>query len=565
MLDITTNRPILHPEPASVPYSEYQRERARRVEAEAKLSAVAALIQNPALTSNQARTRAAVALALEAQRPAEDPRSAFRVDTGQLAKRAGLIPPTPENDRDAWLKAWKSGRKLAGQAIKELAEAGAFEEYDHPKERDKRGQVLSSEIVVRIERPHVDLIRTANRIEGTRKLQAARHHNGSRPTCPDCGPDAPVIERRTVRCICGRCGQPLTDPAITDRELPTFQRLETGPTEQQENTAPPPSDEPTTGFLSLETLSSSCFQSLETGETEPAPPCVLSPAPAVIDSLPLEELRQRPQWVAADADKEPINPQTGKRGSTTDPATWSAYQEAADGAEVLRLRGVGPGFPGFVLTKDDPFTVIDLDHCRQPDTGAIDTWALRIVQELDAPTEISRSGTGLHIYLQGTKPGDRCKATIDGHTIELYSHSRYIITTGHLLAGMPHEIPERQAELEALYRRLFPILPPPPSPGPTRPALGDDQALIDKALGAKNGDMFGRLWRGDLGDVDGDESRGDWHLCLLLSYWTDGDATRIDRLFRRSGLYREKWDRSDGTYGTYGQRTIQRVLSHGRA
>ncbi len=255
--------------PASVPYSEYQQERARRLEVEAKLSALAALIQNPALSHKEARTRAAVTLALEAQRPTEDPRRAFRVDTGQLAKRAGLIPPTPPDDPEAWQSAWKSGRKLAGQVVKELAETDAFEEYNHPKERDALGQVLSSEIVVRIDKPHVELIRTANKIEGTRKLQAARHYNGSRPFCQDCGPDAPVIERSTRHCVCGQCGQRLTETVIKDRELPpAFQSLEPGPD---------PDDSP--GFQSLETLwpvdtegdDPTGFQSLETGY-EPADP-----------------------------------------------------------------------------------------------------------------------------------------------------------------------------------------------------------------------------------------------------------------------------------------------------
>jgi primase-polymerase (primpol)-like protein len=51
-------------------------------------------------------------------------------------------------------------------------------------------------------------------------------------------------------------------------------------------------------------------------------------------------------------------------------------------------------------------------------------------------------------------------------------------------------------------------------------------------------------------------------LCSLLAFWTGGDTHQIDRLFRDSGLYREKWDEvhfSDGA--TYGERTIERAIA----
>ncbi|MBC8236154.1 hypothetical protein H8E77_41940, partial [bacterium] len=40
-------------------------------------------------------------------------------------------------------------------------------------------------------------------------------------------------------------------------------------------------------------------------------------------------------------------------------------------------------------------------------------------------------------------------------------------------------------------------------------------------------------------------SEADLALCCLLTFWTGGDPDRIDKLFRQSGLYREKWERED--------------------
>jgi primase-polymerase (primpol)-like protein len=49
-------------------------------------------------------------------------------------------------------------------------------------------------------------------------------------------------------------------------------------------------------------------------------------------------------------------------------------------------------------------------------------------------------------------------------------------------------------------------------------------------------------------------------LCCLLAFSTGGDAQRVDRLFRGSGIMREKWDAvyyADGA--TYGEVTIERA------
>jgi primase-polymerase (primpol)-like protein len=44
-------------------------------------------------------------------------------------------------------------------------------------------------------------------------------------------------------------------------------------------------------------------------------------------------------------------------------------------------------------------------------------------------------------------------------------------------------------------------------------------------------------------------------LCGILAFYTGNDADRMDRLFRQSELYREKWERPD-----YRERTIQRAI-----
>jgi putative DNA primase/helicase len=83
---------------------------------------------------------------------------------------------------------------------------------------------------------------------------------------------------------------------------------------------------------------------------------------------------------------------------------------------------------------------------------------------------------------------------------------------------------------------------------------GDDRELLERAFTAKNGTEFTRLWNGDTSGQTS-HSEADLALCSHLAYWTGGDAARIDSLFRRSGLYRNKWDERRGDQ-TYGERTI---------
>jgi primase-polymerase (primpol)-like protein len=50
---------------------------------------------------------------------------------------------------------------------------------------------------------------------------------------------------------------------------------------------------------------------------------------------------------------------------------------------------------------------------------------------------------------------------------------------------------------------------------------------------------------GDDSGYGGDTSRADAAFLAMLAFWTGPDPERLDRLFRNSGRYREKWERAD--------------------
>ncbi|MDQ2842422.1 MAG: hypothetical protein M3Y72_15525, partial [Acidobacteriota bacterium] len=268
----------------------------------------------------------------------------------------------------------------------------------------------------------------------------------------------------------------------------------------------------------------------------------------------LFDYRQWVLWRTAEVDgrrtKLPISPWSGKLASCDRPQTWSSYKRVRYALRRFRCDGIG-----FVFTDADPFCGIDLDKCRTV-KGNIAPEALRIVQQLDSYSEFSPSGTGIHVLIKAELQGRGRRSG----KLEVYNSGRYFTMTGNHVAGMQHDICDRQAELDGLMAELFPAS----DSGLPVQMLSDvaqlsDTDLIERAKKACNGDRFTRLWCGDISDYGDDHSRADAALCSILAFWTGGNGERIDRLFRSSGLMRPKWDRKTGGT-TYSVLTVQNVL-----
>ena len=144
----------------------------------------------------------------------------------------------------------------------------------------------------------------------------------------------------------------------------------------------------------------------------------------------------------------------------------------------------------------------------------------------------------------------------------MYDRLRFFTMTGHWIPITPLAVESRQAALDALHARVFPPSPTVKNkPHPGIANLGDDMALIERAMRARNGGKFSALWRGDFSGLYPSQSEADLALCSCLAFWTSGDPGRVDQLFRQSGLYRAKWDHRHYADGrTYGQATIERAL-----
>jgi putative DNA primase/helicase len=286
-------------------------------------------------------------------------------------------------------------------------------------------------------------------------------------------------------------------------------------------------------------------------------------------SFPIE-LRERVQWVCwrreerdGKPTKVPYNARTGTLASTTEQNTWSACETALRACDDGTYDGVG-----YVLAADDPYTGVDLDHCRDPLTGEIAPAPLAALQAFASYAEISPSSDGVHVWVRArvartflSEGADGCKRG----GFEAYSGRHFLTVTGQRLTSTPATVADAQPALDAFCAAHFGPKKTEKTtgnaggitPGNGAPSASDTDLLTRARNHPKTGARFCALFdRGDLADYGGDHSAGDQALCNLLAYWC-GPAReeRIDSLFRQSQLLREKWERAD-----YRARTIKNAL-----
>jgi putative DNA primase/helicase len=277
-----------------------------------------------------------------------------------------------------------------------------------------------------------------------------------------------------------------------------------------------------------------------------------------------DELKNSKSWLTfkfkprADGkkDKVPYDPITGK--PTNDPSRGVDFQTAL--AAESKYDGLG-------FYVEAPYIVIDIDNCVTPATGDVELYAAKIVLELNSYTEASPSGTGLHIWVRGTKPGDKCRAGI-----EIYSTKRFMTVTGTWVPATPKEI--REVDITSLYNRMLAEEFVEPAKAPATNNLVQMPAAQIQSTGNVITSKLELLLRGDIlstkpfviGDAHGNDlqypsqSEADAALCALLAIKYNGDAEKIDADFRISSLFRKKWDEKHGKT-TYGAMTINSAVA----
>ena len=273
------------------------------------------------------------------------------------------------------------------------------------------------------------------------------------------------------------------------------------------------------------------------------------------------ELRALRQWVCwqgtPDADrpgkirKMPIDAKTGAPAKVNDPSTWCSFDKAVAASE--RYSGIG-----FIFTHG--YVGVDIDGAQdaledyRQDPYADGNLISEFVHTLQSYAEYSQSGNGIHIICRGKLPENGRRRG----NVEMYDTGRFFIVTGRICseyAGISDctdtikPLHEKYIKGDRILQKVQQTV---------QPVSLDDQQVLDKARNARNGKLFTDLYDGDWQSYYNSQSEADLALCNSLAFWTGRDVAQMDRLFRASGLMREKWDRRQNG-STYGAITLDKA------
>ena len=280
-----------------------------------------------------------------------------------------------------------------------------------------------------------------------------------------------------------------------------------------------------------------------------------------MEKISINELKQRKQWVCWNYEyrdgrkcKVPKNPLILANAKPNDSTTWGTYTEAQNSKNKNGYDGIGIMF-------SDSLIGIDIDAVGH---GTAEQKENPIATEIldmfgDTYAEKSPSKYGYHIL--GLCDISELPTYVDNGEIKLKSEY-YLKNIDLGVEVYPSELTSRfftftedsvgvdylsdvtdtvNAFLDNYMRRK-----------------SDNDIIIENARAAADGDKFIALFdNGDLSEYGNDESRADLALCSMLAYYANGNDKLIDRLFRRSALYREKWDRDN-----YRTVTINKALQN---
>lgn len=244
-----------------------------------------------------------------------------------------------------------------------------------------------------------------------------------------------------------------------------------------------------------------------------------------------DELKTHRQWVAwryeqidpppKKPTKVPYSAITGRRASAVDRFTWSTFDDALRFQVANQYSGIG-----FVLTREDPYCVIDLDEPSDAEQLQRNN---DIFFDMASYTEFSPSGKGVHIWTKAEVAKGRNR-----RPIEVYSSVRFITVTGNVCN--PVEIEYRQEKIKSLWDEIAPKTAEVfVSYDGSDPEPCSDQDVINKAASAKNGYKFSRLWHGEYSEWYASQSEADIALINIIAFFTQ-NTEQVARLFRFSEL-----------------------------
>jgi hypothetical protein len=211
-------------------------------------------------------------------------------------------------------------------------------------------------------------------------------------------------------------------------------------------------------------------------------------------------------------------------------------------------------FDGIGMTLGADVQGIDLDDCRDPETGELNELAQEVLAKVDGYAEVSPSGTGIKLFAKTNLDGSRTKKEMG---VELYREGRYFTVTGRAMGDGHDDLSDEVQTLDWLIERVW------------------GESMSGLVLTGDAADLELALYRAPLEGWDADKVRDeiapyldldmhyeDWiRVGQALYHQFDGDDEGFelwDEMFQDSGKYggesygRDRW-RSFKTHRAFGR------------
>ncbi len=225
---------------------------------------------------------------------------------------------------------------------------------------------------------------------------------------------------------------------------------------------------------------------------------------------------------------------SGKKASSTDASTWSTALEVT--AKTKNL--------GIVFSKEENLLGIDIDKCLegQEIKHAKKENIAQLIIEADTYTEISPSGTGLHLYFGLT--GTLELGSNRSGNFEAYTSGRYFTVTGKSYKETKKVRTISPEEALALLEIIgYPWSSDKYGDTTKKDEKIDvsqetysDEDILKKIFKSKGSLKIKALYDGDIYGYKGDNSAADMALLSHFAFWTGRNPAQMERLWLASPL-----------------------------
>ena len=177
------------------------------------------------------------------------------------------------------------------------------------------------------------------------------------------------------------------------------------------------------------------------------------------------------------------------------------------------------------------------------------------IETFKSYSEISISGTGLHIIAKGKIPGSRRRKD----NVEVYSSGRFFTVSGNKIGRYDDVNSVSDLNMERIYKKYLETKVIQFNRDGVNFSTIDlsESEIIASILRSRSRDKFLSFMNGgwEKDTSYSSQSEADLAFANMLAFWCGRDFSKMDSLFRQSALMREKWDEKRGG-ATYGEATL---------